>query len=69
MHEGSSAANVRRIEAITGPEAVRLLRERDDALGRDRRAPAHAPEDAVRALESKLEQAESARGDAQGRRR
>ena len=32
LHEGSSAANVRRIEAVTGPEGVRLLREHDDAL-------------------------------------
>ncbi|ADB51453.1 alanine--tRNA ligase [Conexibacter woesei] len=30
--ETSSAANVRRIEAITGPAAVRLLREHDGAL-------------------------------------
>jgi alanyl-tRNA synthetase len=30
--EGSSAANVRRIEAVTGPVAVELLRERDEAL-------------------------------------
>jgi alanyl-tRNA synthetase len=33
LSEGSSASNVRRIEAVTGPEAVRLLRERDDVLG------------------------------------
>ncbi|MGH2859319.1 MAG: DHHA1 domain-containing protein, partial [Solirubrobacteraceae bacterium] len=32
MAETSSAANVRRIEAITGPEAVRLARERDREL-------------------------------------
>ena len=30
--EGSSAANVRRIEAITGPAAVRLMREHDALL-------------------------------------
>jgi len=30
--ETSSAANVRRIEAVTGPEAVRLLRRHDDLL-------------------------------------
>src|SRR5206468_6300068 len=30
--ETSSAANVRRIEAVTGPEAVRLLRTHDDLL-------------------------------------
>jgi alanyl-tRNA synthetase len=32
MSEGSSAANVRRIEAITGPAAVRLMREHDEVL-------------------------------------
>jgi alanyl-tRNA synthetase len=30
--EGSSASNVRRIEAVTGPEAVALLRHHDDLL-------------------------------------
>src|SRR4029079_14534509 len=32
LSEGSSASNVRRIEAVTGPEGVRLLRERDAIL-------------------------------------
>jgi alanyl-tRNA synthetase len=32
LSETSSAANVRRIEALTGPEAVRLLREHDRLL-------------------------------------
>ncbi len=59
MHEGSSAANVRRIEAITGPEAVRLLRERDDALGQIAARLRTRPEDAVRAVEAKLELADS----------
>ena len=40
--EGSSAANVRRIEAVTGPEAIKLLRAHDAALARDRRAAADA---------------------------
>ena len=31
--EASSAANVRRIEAVTGPEAVALLRRHDELLG------------------------------------
>src|SRR3954451_23618818 len=31
-HETSSAANVRRIEGVTGPEAVRLLRSHDELL-------------------------------------
>jgi alanyl-tRNA synthetase len=34
LSEGSSAANVRRIEAVTGPEAVALLRTRDRAAER-----------------------------------
>ncbi len=33
VHETSSAANVRRIEALTGPAAVELLREHDRLLG------------------------------------
>jgi alanyl-tRNA synthetase len=33
LGETSSAANVRRIEAVTGPEAVALLRERERLLG------------------------------------
>ena len=32
VSEGSSAANVRRIEAITGPAAVQLMREHDELL-------------------------------------
>src|SRR5271165_6570725 len=32
LSETSSAANVRRIEAVTGPEAVQLLRRRDRLL-------------------------------------
>jgi alanyl-tRNA synthetase len=59
LSESSSAANVRRIEAITGPEAVRLLRERDDALSQIAARLRTRPEDAGRAVESKLEQAES----------
>ncbi|MDP9400952.1 MAG: alanine--tRNA ligase [Actinomycetota bacterium] len=48
MSEGSSAANVRRIEAITGPEAVGLLRH-EDALLREaatalRTTPERVPE-------------------------
>jgi alanyl-tRNA synthetase len=61
--EASSAANVRRIEAITGPEAVSLLRRRDaevheiaDAL---RTRPDHAAE-AVRSLQAKAKELEKA---------
>jgi alanyl-tRNA synthetase len=53
LSETSSAANVRRIEAVTGPAAVELLRERDrlleDASATLRTRPEEVP-DAVRAL-------------------
>jgi alanyl-tRNA synthetase len=53
LSETSSAANVRRIEAVTGPAAVELLRERDrlleDASQTLRTRPEELP-DAVRAL-------------------
>ena len=42
ISEGSSASNVRRIEAVTGPEAVALLRRHDDAAERDGERAAHA---------------------------
>ena len=38
VSEGSSAANVRRIEALTGPAAIDWFRERSDALERGGRA-------------------------------
>jgi alanyl-tRNA synthetase len=45
--EGSSAANVRRIEAVTGPEAVTLLRSHDalirEAAGELRTSPEQVP--------------------------
>ena len=41
VSEGSSAANVRRIEAITGPAAIDWFREREDAAARGRRAARH----------------------------
>jgi alanyl-tRNA synthetase len=60
LSEGSSASNVRRIEALTGPEAVRLLRERDalltgveDAL----RVPAERALDAIAALRAEVKAA------------
>jgi alanyl-tRNA synthetase len=52
--EGSSAANVRRIEALTGPAVVTLLREHDDRLGQAARLLRTSPEsvpDAVKALQ------------------
>ncbi len=54
LGEGSSAANVRRIEAVTGPAAVRLLRGHDDALGAIAASLRTRPEDAVRAVEAQL---------------
>ncbi|HEV3033865.1 MAG TPA: alanine--tRNA ligase [Solirubrobacteraceae bacterium] len=53
LHETSSSANVRRIEAVTGPAAVELLREHDRLLGdvaaQLRTRPQDAP-DAVKTL-------------------
>ena len=54
LSEGSSAANVRRIEAVTGPAGVNLLRERDAALTRIAGMLRTRPEDAERAVESQL---------------
>ena len=57
MSGRSSAANVRRIEAVTGPEAARLMRERDAALRRIAERLRTRPEDAPAAVESALEHA------------
>jgi alanyl-tRNA synthetase len=54
VSEGSSAANVRRIEALTGPEAVRLLRARDEALSEIAARLRTQPEQAPRAVEAAL---------------
>ena len=57
--ESSSAANVRRIEALTGPEAVGLMRRHDailrDVAARLRTRPEHAVE-AVEARERELKE-------------
>ncbi|HLB20475.1 MAG TPA: alanine--tRNA ligase [Solirubrobacteraceae bacterium] len=45
--ETSSAANVRRIEALTGPEAVKLLRDHDRVLGEVAAALRTRPQDAA----------------------
>ena len=45
--ETSSSANVRRIEALTGPAAVRLLRDHDRVLGEVAAALRTRPEDAA----------------------
>jgi alanyl-tRNA synthetase len=49
LSETSSAANVRRIEAVTGPAAVELLREHDRLLGETATALRARPEDAPQA--------------------
>jgi len=63
LGETSSAANVRRIEAITGPVAVALMRERDRALQRAadtlRVPPERTPEAAVE-LRERLRELERA---------
>jgi alanyl-tRNA synthetase len=51
LSEGSSASNVRRIEAVTGPEAVGLLRAHDELLGEVADALRVPPEKAVEAIE------------------
>jgi alanyl-tRNA synthetase len=66
VSETSSAANVRRIEAITGPAAIELMRRHDDALGRAARALRVPPDgvpgevvelrERVRELEGELRQ-------------
>ncbi len=53
MNETSSAANVRRIEALTGPAAVGLLREHDRALA-SAAEELRVPADRVPALVSEL---------------
>jgi alanyl-tRNA synthetase len=63
LSEGSSASNVRRIEAVTGPEAVRLVRERDAVLGAVEealRVPAERAVDAVAALRAEAKAAAKA---------
>jgi alanyl-tRNA synthetase len=60
LSEGSSASNVRRIEAITGPEAMRLLRERDAVLAEVEerlRVPAERVVEAADALRAEARQA------------
>jgi alanyl-tRNA synthetase len=61
--EGSSAANVRRIEAVTGPAAVELLRERDAQLADIERA-AKAPAAQVPAKLAELQAAAKAKAKA-----
>ena len=56
VSETSSAANVRRIEALTGPEAVALLRRHDDILSLLATRLRTTPEDTLRAVEERERQ-------------
>jgi alanyl-tRNA synthetase len=63
--EGSSASNVRRIEALTGPGAIALLREHDAALTRAADALRTKPDrvvDAITALQAKAKAAAKSGG-------
>ena len=56
-HESSSAANVRRIEAVTGPAAIELFRAHDHALEEVAARLRTTPEQAPRAVEAALARA------------
>ncbi len=63
VSETSSAANVRRIEAITGPEAIRFMRERDYELERvaaTLRVPPRQAEEATIQLQNRVRELERA---------
>ncbi len=53
LSETSSAANVRRIEAVTGPVAVDLLREHDHLLAEIAQALRTAPDQALEAMRAR----------------
>jgi alanyl-tRNA synthetase len=61
LSETSSAANVRRVEAVTGPVAVELMRRHDAALGRAARELRVTPEavpEAVTELQGRVRELE-----------
>ena len=63
LSEGSSAANMRRIEAITGPEAVELVRRHDRTLsevGRTLRVPPERVAEEVAELRTRVRALERA---------
>jgi alanyl-tRNA synthetase len=63
LSETSSAANVRRIEAITGPEGVELMRRHDRALSRAGellRVPPEAVPDAISEQRARVKELEKA---------
>jgi alanyl-tRNA synthetase len=53
LSETSSAANVRRIEAVTGPAAVELLREHDRLLGEIAQALRTTPDQALESVHTR----------------
>jgi alanyl-tRNA synthetase len=69
VSEGSSASNVRRIEAVTGPEAVTLLRSHDalvrEAAGALRTSPEQLPA-RIADLQAQLKQAAKAGAHSNG---
>ena len=67
--EGSSAANVRRIEAITGPEAVAHARTHDALLHEAARALRTQPDRVPEAIEALQQRAKQAAKASAGRRR
>ncbi|HTX29782.1 MAG TPA: alanine--tRNA ligase [Solirubrobacteraceae bacterium] len=67
LSETSSAANVRRIEAVTGPAAVELMRRHDAALSeaaRELRVTSEAVPEAVRDLRARVRELERSPGAA-----
>ena len=65
LSETSSAANVRRIEAVTGPAAVELMRRHDAALSdaaRELKVTSEAVPDAVRELRARVRELERSAG-------
>ncbi len=66
LHETSSSANVRRIEAVTGPAAVELLRDHDRLLRDIAAAAAHAPRGRARGRRDARSRAQAPREGAQG---
>jgi alanyl-tRNA synthetase len=63
LSETSSAANVRRIEAVTGPAAVTLMRRHDASIGEAAellRVPPERVPDAVSSLRSRVRELERA---------
>jgi alanyl-tRNA synthetase len=66
--ESSSAANVRRIEALTGPVAVELMRRHDSALNRaaqELRVTPEAVPDALAELRARVDELERSRSSSQ----